>query len=47
MRTILYGEYGIPCGGTHVANLKEIISIGIRKIKKEKDAIRVSYSIDE
>lgn len=45
MRTVFYGEYGIPCGGTHVSNLKEIISIGIRKIKKEKDAIRVSYSV--
>ncbi|OGZ43084.1 MAG: hypothetical protein A2719_01850 [Candidatus Ryanbacteria bacterium RIFCSPHIGHO2_01_FULL_45_22] len=45
MRTVFYGEYGIPCEGTHVSNLKEIISSGIRKIKKEKDAIRVSYSI--
>jgi len=45
MRTVFYGEYGIPCGGTHVSNLNEIVSIGIRKIKKEKDAIRISYTV--
>lgn len=45
MRTVFYGEFGIPCGGTHVSNLNKIISIGIRKIKKEKDSIRVSYSV--
>lgn len=45
MRTVFYGEYGIPCGGTHVSNLNKIISINIRKLKKEKDAIRVSYSV--
>ncbi len=45
MRTIFYGEYGVPCGGTHVSNLSKIIAIGIRKIKREKDAIRISYTI--
>lgn len=45
MRTVFYGEYGIPCGGTHVSNLNKIVEIGIRKIKKEKDAIRVSYTV--
>jgi Ser-tRNA(Ala) deacylase AlaX len=44
-RTVFYGEYGIPCGGTHVSNLNKIIAIVIRKIKKEKDSIRISYSI--
>lgn len=45
MRTVYYGDFGIPCGGTHVANLSDIGTITIRKIKKEKDTIRVSYEI--
>lgn len=45
MRTVFYGDFCIPCGGTHVAYLNEIISIKIRKIKKEKEAIRISYAV--
>lgn len=44
-RTVFYGEYGVLCGGTHVSNLNEIVSIGIRKIKKKKDKVKVSYTI--
>ncbi len=44
-RVVMYGAIGIPCGGTHVANLKDIKGITIRKIKKEKDAIRISYEL--
>ncbi len=43
-RVVMYGAAGIPCGGTHVNNLGTIGTITIRKIKKEKDAIRVSYA---
>jgi len=43
-RVVMYGSAGIPCGGTHVSNLGTIGPITIRKVKKEKDAIRVSYS---
>lgn len=45
-RVVMYGKSGIPCGGTHVKNLSDIGPITVRKIKKEKDAIRVSYSIE-
>ena len=44
-RVVIYGAEGISCGGTHVSNLSLIGPITIRKIKKEKDAIRVSYSV--
>jgi Ser-tRNA(Ala) deacylase AlaX len=44
-RVVLYGSFGVPCGGTHVANLSEIGAITIRKIKMEKGNIRVSYAI--
>lgn len=44
-RTVYYGNFGIACGGTHCQNLKDIGKIGIRKIKKDKDTIRISYDI--
>ncbi len=44
-RVVLYGNFGIPDGGTHVSNLSEIGSVIIRKIKHEKEAIRISYNI--
>lgn len=42
-RVVLYGGYGVPCGGTHVANLKDIAPMTIRDVKEKKGAIRVSY----
>lgn len=44
-RVVMYGSFGIPCGGTHVAHAAEIKGITIRKIKLEKGALRVSYDI--
>lgn len=42
-RIVYYGDFSIPCGGTHVANLSDIGTVAIRKIKQEKENIRVSY----
>ena len=44
-RVVMYGDVGIPCGGTHVNNLKDIGHLGIRKIKQNGENIRVSYSV--
>ena len=44
-RVVIYGDFGIPCGGTHVSNIKEIGKIMIRKIKAEKGNIRVGYDV--
>jgi len=44
-RVVMYGTFGVPCGGTHVAQSSDIKDIVIRKIKIEKGAIRVSYDI--
>lgn len=44
-RVVMYGDFGIPCGGTHVSNLKDIGKMTIRKIKQDGENIRVSYSI--
>jgi Ser-tRNA(Ala) deacylase AlaX len=45
-RVVMYGDFGIPCGGTHVSNLRDIGKISIRKIKQDGENIRVSYSIN-
>lgn len=41
----MYGNFGVPCGGTHVPHLGAIGPITIRKVKLEKGAIRVSYAL--
>jgi Ser-tRNA(Ala) deacylase AlaX len=46
-RVVIYGEnFGIPCGGTHVKNLKQIGIIRVPKLKEKKGVIRVSYTVD-
>lgn len=44
-RVVYYGDFGIPCGGTHLRNLKDIGELKIKKIKREKEVIRISYEI--
>ncbi|MEK7583421.1 MAG: alanine--tRNA ligase-related protein [Patescibacteria group bacterium] len=44
-RVVLYGTFGVPCGGTHVANLKDIGHLMIRKISNKKGLIRVGYDV--
>ena len=44
-RIVLYGDFGVPCGGTHVAQLQDIGTETIRKIKTQAGNIRVSYEI--
>lgn len=44
-RVVMYGNFGIPCGGTHVDALKDIGKISIRKVKSHREGVRVSYEI--
>ena len=45
-RVVLYGTFGVPCGGTHVANLADIGNLSIRKVGVKNGMIKVSYNID-
>lgn len=44
-RVVMYGDFSVPCGGTHVNALGEIGQLTIRKIKQDKDAVRISYDV--
>lgn len=43
LRIVYYGDFGVPCGGTHVSQLQDIRSMTIRKIKQDGSNIRVGY----
>jgi alanyl-tRNA synthetase len=45
-RTISIGDYTpLPCGGTHVANLAELGTVRITKVKAAKHNVRARYDI--
>ena len=44
-RVMMYGDFGVPCGGTHVANLRDVGAITIRKIKGTNGTIQIAYDI--
>lgn len=44
-RVVMYGDFGVPCGGTHVNNLRDIGHLTIRKIKAGGGKIKVSYDV--
>src|SRR3989338_1480881 len=44
--TYVLAGFAMPCGGTPVADLADIGPITIRKIKQEKDKIRIGYDVD-
>jgi Ser-tRNA(Ala) deacylase AlaX len=44
-RVVFMGDYGIPCGGTHVQSLAELGSVTVRKMKAGSGVLRVSYQM--
>lgn len=44
-RVVMFGDFGVPCGGTHVINLSELGSVTIRKVKQEGANIRIGYNV--
>ncbi|QQR54533.1 hypothetical protein IPG41_05060 [Candidatus Peregrinibacteria bacterium] len=46
LRLVHYGEeFAMPCGGTHVRQLADIGAVKIRKVKQDKDHVRVAYEV--
>lgn len=46
LRLVHYGEeFAMPCGGTHVKQLADIGGVKIRKVKQDKDHVRVAYEL--
>jgi Ser-tRNA(Ala) deacylase AlaX len=41
----VYGEKGVPCGGTHVRNISELERVVVTKIKTKGGNTRIGYSI--
>ena len=44
-RAVFYNDFPVPCGGTHVKNVKDIGKVIITGIKGKDGSIRVSYSV--
>lgn len=36
----------VPCGGTHLANTRELAGVKVTKIKRKKDRLKVSYAVE-
>lgn len=45
-RVVLYGDFGVPCGGTHVSSSQEIGKLEVIKVKTKKGITKVSYRIE-
>ncbi len=44
-RIIYFGDFGIPCGGTHVSNGLEIGNMTIKKVKQHHEIVRIAYDV--
>lgn len=42
---MVWGDKGVPCGGTHVANITEIGTLAVRYVKSKKGVIKVGYEL--
>jgi Ser-tRNA(Ala) deacylase AlaX len=46
-RVVIYhSNFGVPCGGTHVADMHDIGAIAITKVKTKKGLTKVSYVVE-
>lgn len=47
MRVVQFGDFAVPCGGTHVKSIAALNTVTITKLKMKDKKIRVSYSISQ
>lgn len=46
IRVVMFGQnFGLPCGGTHVENISQIVSMNIKKITHKKNLLKISYDV--
>lgn len=45
-RIVAYDDFSVSCGGTHVADIATIGKIVVRKVKKKKNVVKVSYALE-
>lgn len=45
-RAVLYDDFIVPCGGTHVRDIKQIGKVNVKKMKMKDGSIRVSYTVE-
>jgi Ser-tRNA(Ala) deacylase AlaX len=45
-RVVFYDDFAVPCGGTHVKDIKEVGKLDITNIKRKNGKIRVSYKVN-
>lgn len=46
-RIVLYTpDFGVPCGGTHVADVRDIGTLTVTKIRSKKGVTKVSYAVE-
>jgi len=46
-RVVVYnGTFGVPCGGTHVADVHDIGRMTVTKVKTKKGVTKVSYAVE-
>ena len=45
-RVVLYGDFGVPCGGTHVRKVSDIGKLEVTRVKTKKGVTKVSYRIE-
>ncbi len=46
-RIVQFGDFAVPCGGTHVRNLGELKQQTITKLKLKNKQIRVGYDVSQ
>jgi Ser-tRNA(Ala) deacylase AlaX len=45
-RAVFYDDFAVPCGGTHVKDIKDIGKVIVTNIKKKDGNVRVSYKVE-
>lgn len=45
-RAVFYNNFAVPCGGTHLKDIKTVGALTVTNIKRKDGNVRVSYSVE-